>query len=278
MQGTLQDVLDSYRGRPILVIGGGPSAPADLRKLTANGFEPACVLSANAHGFYQDFYKPTYSVCADKIHCELKISMREHLEPHGAPILAKHGFADVRLPDWTFSGNTGLTCVAIAVALGGRPVVTVGLDCWQTGRRYFHGADGKVPVDWDQKFGPNGRKQLRRGPQLAMKASRRFKDLERFVGPIDQIRPMSGKLLEQWPMYNPLESLLEATDNVYANHVRHLDIRMVRVNQSFMFSQRDIVQAGSILALSKGEMQHASQNRRHRLNSQTVELFSTIQA
>ena len=130
---------------PILVIGGGPSAPAALEHLKRTGFAPIAVLSANEHGHRQNVFEVTHSVCCDGRHGEKRVPMETLLDVYGKPIITPGHFGDYRLPDWTLSGNTGITAIAAAVFMGGHPVVVVGIDFYRLSSPdvYFHAPDAK---------------------------------------------------------------------------------------------------------------------------------------
>lgn len=140
---TLFGELIGQSSGPALVIGGGPSAARDLPELQRQGFAPNVRISANEHGFRQDLYTITHSVCLDPRHGEKHISM-EDLLGHDVPIISPNFFADYRLPEWTLACNTGLAAIAVAVFMGCAPVVVVGIDFYRIHDRnagtYFHDA------------------------------------------------------------------------------------------------------------------------------------------
>lgn len=129
----LQALTGKYQG-PILVIGGGPSALTDLAKLD---IEPACVLSANTHGKYQDYFPIDYVVALDPYHGSTDESHEPVLRELGVPIIGRQPWADYQI-EWPLGCNTGLTALAVAAKMGGSPVIGVGIDCYTGEQSYFH--------------------------------------------------------------------------------------------------------------------------------------------
>ena len=127
----LQDLHLRYAGRPIVVVGGGPSAPLALGLVQ----RAACVLSTNQHGAL--LTRCDAVVCQDDI--EAKVA------PFGLPIISPRRFADFRIADFGgWCGNTGLLAIWVAWMLGGYPIIAAGLDCY-TGDTYHHDPDAESP-------------------------------------------------------------------------------------------------------------------------------------
>jgi hypothetical protein len=249
MQELISALFDRWAGKPILVIGGGPSALPDLFRLDQND-NIAAVLSANQHGCHQTRFKVDLLVNVDKIHVELKCPMENVLRPYGIPIANRHSWPDYRLADWSFSANSGITAIAVAVALGGCPVIVTGVDMWTSGRKYFHDADivsafcAKKPVPMKRRGG-NQDIQTR-------SAMRRLAGLSEFARGA-HIRPMSGPMCGVFPRYDRAETLPLARDCAYRK--KHLNEHTVHytVPNDFNFEHRDVVHAGEVLALSRTE-------------------------
>lgn len=241
MQKLISDLFDRWAGKPILVIGGGPSVAEDLPRLAAA--PPACVISANDHGAHQKQFPVDLYVNCDKIHCALKIPMENILRPLGAPLVNKHSWADYRLADWPALGNTGLTSVAVAAALGGNPVIVTGLDFWQGGRRYFHKPD-------------EASRRLQKKPAftIARHARKKLEVLVKFVEGAN-IRPMAGPLCSFWPKYDPDEILSAPRDIGYRTRMRGVKPTYVQASRFFAFSTMDGVKPPRTLALSPREAQ-----------------------
>lgn len=243
MQRLVTELLHRWEGRPILVIGGGPSVLRDLPTLK---IEPACVISANEHGFKQDHFKVDLVTNVDKRHCLLKEPMEKILRPLGAPIVNRHSWADYRLPDWTMAGNTGMQAIALAALLGASQVIVTGIDMWQTGRVYFHDTGAKAP-----------KQPKHRAPVSAMR--RRVKEkvqpLKAFCAGA-HIRPMSGPLTQWFKQYDPAETLKPARPVGYRLRLEEETREVLcEVEQPFRMSNDDYTRHGQKLALSHFEFE-----------------------
>lgn len=251
-QRLVSALFDRWAGQPILVIGGGPSVLRDLPKLD---IMPACVISANAHGFKQDRFKVDLIVNLDKMHCILKIPMEKHLRPFATPIVNRHSWADYRLPEWTMAGNSGMAAVAVAAALGGHPVIVTGIDMFQGGRLYFHELS-KPP------------KLRSKGPHVI--ASRRDKlrllPLREFCKGA-HVRPMSGPMCDYWPTYTPGETLKPAAGIAYTAKLRAKKEITVKAVRSFKLTNMDMVNPDHVMAFTERELRDDS-----RIECNTVRL------
>lgn len=241
MQRLVTELLHRWEGKPILVIGGGPSVLRDLPKLD---IQPACVISANEHGFKQSRFKIDLVTNVDKRHCLLKEPMEKILRPYGVPIVNRHSWADYRLPDWTMAGNTGMQAVALAALLGASQVIVTGIDMWEGGRRYFHDAGAKAPKDPKHK-----------APKAAMRrrSKERVRPLVAFCEGA-HIRPMSGPLLQWFKPYTPGEILKTPRPVGYRLRLEE-ECREVlcEVEQPFRMSNDDYTRVNQKLALSHFE-------------------------
>ena len=143
-------LANKYAGRPILVIGGGPSVTHDLPRIPDNYV--GCVISANQHGFKQDRFKVDYVTCVDFTMGHSRKPMSEELGQYGVPSITRWSWATYRLPNaWSYSGDTGMTGIAIAAALGGHPVLFTGLDRNIGDRKYFWQGPPDDPVGWERR-------------------------------------------------------------------------------------------------------------------------------
>lgn len=238
MQRLITDLFDEYRGKPILVIGGGPSVLTDLPKLV--GFKPALVLSANEHGCKQDVFPIDYIVHCDKVHCMRHVPMAPYLRQFGKPLISRWSTADVRLQDWRFKGNSGTTAVAIAAVLGGSPIVVTGLDFWGTGRKYFYDAMSGLTT---------AQRRIASTPIVSM-PDRRLRPLREFVKDA-HVRPMSGIMTGSFPAYNPTERLAAPPALSYCRTVG--TPQSYHAARSFHWSNYDTVSAGTVLQLTEQE-------------------------
>lgn len=124
-----------HKHRPAIVVGGGPSAPQQLEYLRKQGAD-YLVLSANGHAVKLGL-QPDYIVCKDHKHTETKALMEPMLREIGAPLLARHYWADYRLARWPIQGNSGMMALGAAALMGCAPIFPIGFDCYQ-GATYFH--------------------------------------------------------------------------------------------------------------------------------------------
>lgn len=232
-----------------VVIGGGPSAPASLERLKLAGLEPAVVLSANEHGFHQDVFPVTHSVCCDGQHGEKHVKMEKLLHalgPH-APIITPGHFGDYRLPEWNVATNTGLTAIAVAVFMGCAPVIVVGIDFyrWGGGKNagtYFH--DPKAVSNSNTKREVNFTSQIQA--------------LQQCVGARAPVRPMSGKLLEHYPPWMPHERVRPALPPK-AKYLRSLPTCIVQCRPFPPFSFKLMnVEPGRVFPMSPNEARGAT--------------------
>jgi hypothetical protein len=246
MQRVISELFETYRGKPALVIGGGPSVLVDLPTLPVD-FRPSLVLSANEHGTKQDRFAVDFIVNCDKIHCMRHEPMEPFLRQFGVSIINRWSWADVRLEDWTFSGNSGTTSVAVAAALGCSPIVVTGIDFWSTGRRYFHDPVADLP--------PARRTYAwqRNAPTPITKPDKRLGKLWDFCGEA-HIRPMSGPMTTRWKKFHPGEIFGAPPVIAYAR--RTFGTAPYRAVRGFPFGNSDIVQAGTVLQLTKREAEH----------------------
>lgn len=147
MKKLISDLVGpAYNGKPILVIGGGPSAAVALKNIPLDF--PACVISANQHGFMQDRFKVDFIVSVDFTFGNGRVPMQEFMAKYNTPHINRWSWADYRIPEWNFNGDSGMTAVTVAVMLGGHPVIAVGLDRYVGAKRYF----------WHETCDPNWRK------------------------------------------------------------------------------------------------------------------------
>jgi hypothetical protein len=206
------EIVGKYRG-PILIVAGGPSTLTDLPRLKEMGVVPTAVLSANHHGYMQDWFAPDFSVCCDPSHGETQQNMGTFLHSFGKPIITRCHFGDYRLPEWRHSANSGLTAVAVAVALGGNPVIVTGIDCYRMTSDvvYFH--DPKAISNSTRKLPINFRKQITNIKQLCDGA---------------HIRPMSGPLCDHFPTFDPAEKLRPVRTPPFVDRLAETKPIMVR--------------------------------------------------
>lgn len=136
-----------WTGKTVLVIGGGPSVLNELRRLEIAGVQPDVVLSANEHGCKQGIFPVHWLVTVSEIHTRLFVSMESYLRRYDVPIMCRYHWANYRLRDWRFRGDSGMTAIAIAVKLNAARVIVTGVEGYKRGRQYFHGEQFIRPED-----------------------------------------------------------------------------------------------------------------------------------
>lgn len=125
---TTDELIGCARGRPAVVIGGGPSAPEDLARLGSDE-AGAIYVSSNDHGYR---LRPCHFACAvDDLEARLRTAP--------AVIVARKDWADVRPVNFP-RNNSGRLAAWLARLLGCAPIYLVGMDCYG-GETYFHAPD-----------------------------------------------------------------------------------------------------------------------------------------
>lgn len=191
MNTTVESLYAKHLGRPVIVIGGGPSAPSQLAYVLARLRGDPVYIFANDHGFKLGLV-PDYIVCKDEVHTETKERMEPRLRAHGNyPILARYPWADIVLTNWPTQGNSGQLAIAVAALVGGTPIIPVGIDCYQQGT-YFHS--------------PN-EKNVSGGRRESLWRSSMTRMMLRLEGAV--IRPPDGILALMFRKYDPTETFPE---------------------------------------------------------------------
>lgn len=222
-----------HLGQPALVVGGGPSAPGQLKSLaTTWGF---VIISANGHGFKLGV-PVDYVFCKDHQHTETKALMEGSLRPHGRPIVSPHYWADYRTAEWPLQGNSGAQAIGLAAMMGCAPIIAIGFDCYQKGV-YFHAPDGKnvsqgyLPGYWTSRM-----KRLR----------------ERLAGAV--VRAPSGFVAETFGRYDPRERVAQPVIPACFDRLRDLRTHYVTTRSSFLIARAQTkVPAGFRLPVTEGE-------------------------
>lgn len=136
-------LIDSGAGHMAIIVGGGPSAPSDLKKIPHAG--QAIIISANHHAFKLKL-KPDYIWCKDHLRIapgyldrgRKKEYMERELRPYGVPIVGPNFWCDYRAIEWPMPQfNSGQQALAFAMLLGCAPIIPIGMDCF-AGDTYFH--------------------------------------------------------------------------------------------------------------------------------------------
>lgn len=127
---TTDELVGCARGRPAVVIGGGPSAPEDLARLGREE-RGAIYVSANDHGYRLRACE--FACCVDEI--------EERMRAAPAIIVSQKAWADVRPLDFP-RNNSGRLAAWLSRLLGCAPIYLAGMDCYG-GATYFHAPDAE---------------------------------------------------------------------------------------------------------------------------------------
>lgn len=138
---------DRFVGRPAAVLGGGPSLPADMKRIPEN----SVLIAVNFHAFH--YCHPDFMVYNDHPgnNTMMAKTIREHKTTHVSPEPTSDVIFDV--PVWTgfFSSNTAAW---FALWIGCDPVILCGMDCYQGEQKhcqptsYDDGDMLKYPLDF----------------------------------------------------------------------------------------------------------------------------------
>jgi len=180
----VSDIVLSLTGRRIAVMCGGPSLTSALSIIDSCDAR----VSANDHGCR--LRQCDYIVACDAVHTVDKTPMEPRLRAYNVPIVSPMLYADWRLNDWEYAGNSGMAAIYIAWLLGASLIVVAGADCY-TGDTYWHtpgvGASSghnRLPSDFIDRAG-------------------KLRD----IMPGAVVRVTDGPLTAVWPAYDPAESL-----------------------------------------------------------------------
>lgn len=174
--------LAGTRPGPILVVGGGIRALCDLKALGDKTY--SAVISANGHAFKIPGMHADFIVCKDHYHTETKKRMEPQLREHGVPIISRHFWADYRVTEWEYQGNSGLMAILIATILGGGPIYPIGFDFYLEGTYWYD---------------PNA-KNVSKGRSVSEAKKKALRIAEQTAG--TRIRPVSGPLCQVFPRPN----------------------------------------------------------------------------
>jgi hypothetical protein len=140
MKRSLRAMKDSFKGRTIAVLGGGPSLPGDLEKIDNVEFLPDTVLiSVNHHA-------ARLVVCNYMVFADDPIQwpdfyeiQKEYIGRRLSTICAYSDF-EHDCVKW-FEGMSSSLATWFACHLGGDPVLLCGMDCY-TGDAYYYERTG----------------------------------------------------------------------------------------------------------------------------------------
>lgn len=135
------DLRNAHAGRPVAVLGGGPSLPADLDRLPAD----AVLIAVNHHAFmigvaadYLVFMDNPYHIP------DLIEAVRGYEGRRIAPIYSLTDYDLSTTPGYLDAGCTAPLATWLACFMGGDPVLLCGMDLYRGEVRYCHG--GHMPL------------------------------------------------------------------------------------------------------------------------------------
>ncbi len=236
-------LIDRHHGKLAVIVGGGPSAPSDLKKIP--GVAQAVIISANVHAFKLRL-KPEYIWCKDHLRIQpgyldkgrVREYMESELRPYGVPIVGPNFWCDYRAIDWPLTQfNSGQQALAFACMLGCSPIVPIGMDCFQGGT-YWH--DKEAPnVSLGRKSGYwNSRIQKLRAAL-----------------PGAPIRGISGLVMEHFGRYYPDRPLAPGPLPVILARYAKMPTYWIAARREFQDSRDKfaIIPAGYVMPSNKAE-------------------------
>ena len=245
MPWLVSQLIDSGAGRMAIIVGGGPSAPSDLKKIPHAG--KALIISANSHAFKLKL-KPDYIWCKDHIRIfpgymergNKREYMERELRPYGVPIVGPNFWCDYRAIDWPLTQfNSGQQALAFAMLLGCAPIVPIGMDCF-TGDTYFHDKEAA---------------NVSRGRKPGYWVSRMQK-LRAALGQPNPLRGVSGLALQTFGEYRSDRHLVPGPIPHILSRYVNMGTVWIRTRKEFQDSREKfaMIPAGYVLPSNKDEM------------------------
>lgn len=136
-QQRIEVLHDKYHGRPIAVLGGGPSLPDDLKALP----DDTILIAVKDHAFR--LVVPDYWVFNDKPEKRANLfeTINKYPEIPRLSIWQNHSsFTYGRGATLWDGGFSSTTATWLACYMGGDPVILCGMDCYQGDMAYFYRA------------------------------------------------------------------------------------------------------------------------------------------
>lgn len=138
MKKSIREIYNYYAGRPIAILGAGPSLPDDLARLP----EHTILISVNQHALI--LTNPQFLVFCDEPRQERLINLRRGILSYKARELG-HLISPIEFwtdfildtPYWD-GGFSSALATWLASYLGGDPVLLCGMNCYQDKEKYFY--------------------------------------------------------------------------------------------------------------------------------------------
>lgn len=130
----INELVLSYAGRPIVVMGGAPGLPEEVKRVN----DASCWISANEHG--AKLRKCDYIVYVDRIHQQKRQPFERILAKYKTPTISLCFTADYRIPNWDethYLGNCGFHSAWVAWMLGANPIILCGFENYRNGTYWW---------------------------------------------------------------------------------------------------------------------------------------------
>ncbi len=144
----MSQLKDSNLGRPLVVLGGGPSLPEDCARLgwsPSGGRIDSLLIAVNYHALRLPNCSPDFMVFNDDPESDPRL-LEAVKSFHGVLVSQDQRYSDVEfdVPVWTghYSSNTAAW---LALWMGADPVILCGHDLYQGERVYFHDYSHDAP-------------------------------------------------------------------------------------------------------------------------------------
>lgn len=228
----IADIALKHAGRKIVVMGGGPSLPEDLKRCPTD----ALYISANEHGAM--LRKCDYIIAIDDIERKLR--------RFGVPIIGRREFCDYRIQDWEDClelNNSGRAGAWVAALLGGSVVILAGMDCYACGT-YHH--------DVAAKSTGNG-KSLDEHMDGWRRLAERLKSVH--------VRTCGGPTSALFPLWRDDESFTELPPFAEAIKMSRIEQRIILTRSLARLNHRRVA-AGLVLPVSGNEFRSLMRTRK----------------
>lgn len=209
----LSELALAHVGRPALIIGGGESAPEQIKLAPAG----AVTISVNQHGML--LHKCDYIVACDNKPGRRYVSPKGLLDLRelGAPVISPRvEMADYRIFKIPIN-NSGCTAAWVAWVMGCSPICLAGMDLYLGKATYFHS-----PLAHSTgKFLPEGNHL------------NKWRLLQQALPSSVMLRPLGGPLAgKEFPAYSAVEPISPAPsrEEVLAQARGHL-VKLVKTGQ-----------------------------------------------
>lgn len=176
---SFRELLLAFPGRPIAILGGGPSLPEQASRLPAGCLK----ISVNEHGCL-------LTSCDFIVAIDNKTEHRAKLQALGVPIISPHAWAQYVIADQPQLYYSSQHATWAAWLMGGHPILLAGMDLYRGGA-YWHAPGAKT----------SGTNRTLEGHLKGWQVTRDSVPAE--------VRVMGGPLASIFTLYDPGEVLPE---------------------------------------------------------------------